>query len=94
MVFFDDCQDMVKRHLDDSLTHHNLTSANSINIARWLPQMFYFFTYKELKRKKELVFSCPSGISEISVPVSWLKARLTPTSLLASTNINDTVPRF
>jgi threonine synthase len=28
--------------LDDSLTHHNLTS-NSINIARWLPQMFYFF---------------------------------------------------
>jgi threonine synthase len=51
-----------KAFLDDSLTHHNLTSANSINIARWLPQMFYFFfTYKELKKKKELVFSCPSG---------------------------------
>jgi threonine synthase len=48
---------MVKKaFLDDSLTHHNLTSANSINIARWLPQMFYFFfAYKELK-KKELVF--------------------------------------
>jgi threonine synthase len=73
---------MVKKaFLDDSLTHHNLTSANSINIARWLPQMFYFFfAYKELKKEnKELVFSCPSGISEISVPA--IKARLTPTSL-------------
>jgi threonine synthase len=41
-----------KAFLDDSLTHHNLTSANSINIARWLPQMFYFFfAYKELKKK-------------------------------------------
>jgi len=40
-----------------------LTSANSINIARWLPQMFYFFfAYKALKKKnKKLVFSVPSG---------------------------------
>jgi hypothetical protein len=43
-----------KAFLDDSLTHHNLTSANSINIARWLPQMFYFFfAYKELKKRKQ-----------------------------------------
>jgi threonine synthase len=43
MVFFDDCQDMVKRaFLDDSLTHHNLTSANLINIAL-VATMFYFF---------------------------------------------------
>ncbi len=35
---FDDCQDMVKKaFLDENLAHHNLTSANSINIARWLP---------------------------------------------------------
>ena len=41
---FDDCQDMVKKaFLDDDLQHKNLTSANSINIARWLPQMFYAF---------------------------------------------------
>jgi len=41
---FDDCQDMVKKaFLDERLKHKNLTSANSINIARWLPQMFYFF---------------------------------------------------
>ncbi|MDG2433793.1 threonine synthase, partial [Flavobacterium sp.] len=61
---FDDCQDMVKRaFLDPSLKEHNLTSANSINIARWLPQMFYFFfAYKALKQHgKPLVFSCPSG---------------------------------
>ncbi len=60
---FDDCQDMVKKaFLDESLKHHNLTSANSINIARWLPQMFYFFfAYKALKKQnKPLVFSCPS----------------------------------
>jgi threonine synthase len=46
---------MVKKaFLDDSLTHHNLTSANSINIARWLPQMFYFFfAYKELKKENK-----------------------------------------
>jgi threonine synthase len=71
---------MVKKaFLDDSLTHHNLTSANSINIARWLPQMFYFFfAYKELKKKtRNWSFLVQVGISEISVPVSWLKARLT-----------------
>lgn len=40
---FDDCQDMVKKaFLDSDLKSNNLTSANSINIARWLPQMFYF----------------------------------------------------
>jgi hypothetical protein len=72
-----------KAFLDDSLTHHNLTSANSINIARWLPQMFYFFfAYKELKKEtRNWSFLVQVGISEISVPVSWLKARLTPTSL-------------
>ena len=50
---FDDCQDMVKRaFLDEELTSKmQLTSANSINVARWLPQMFYFFfAYKELHK--------------------------------------------
>ena len=41
---FDDCQDMVKKaFLDEELKTVNLTSANSINVARWLPQMFYYF---------------------------------------------------
>src|SRR5690606_32797734 len=61
---FDDCQDMVKQaFLDDDLKHKNLTSANSINVARWLPQMFYFFfAYKELKKHNlPLIVSVPSG---------------------------------
>ena len=62
---FDDCQDMVKRaFLDNEISStKELTSANSINIARWLPQMFYFmFAYKKLKQiNKQIVFSVPSG---------------------------------
>ena len=61
---FDDCQAMVKNaFLDkDLLTHMKLTSANSINVARWLPQLFYFlFAYKQVKTKgKEIIFSVPS----------------------------------
>ena len=51
---FDDCQNMVKTaFLDEELIQNmQLTSANSINVARWLPQMFYFlFAYKEMKSK-------------------------------------------
>lgn len=62
---FDDCQDMVKQaFLDHSITDHiQITSANSINVARWLPQMFYFFfAYQQLhKQHKNIVFSVPSG---------------------------------
>lgn len=62
---FDDCQDMVKRaFLDEELTRKmQLTSANSINVARWLPQMFYFFfAYKQLHKTHEnITFSVPSG---------------------------------
>ncbi|TBV26531.1 threonine synthase [Meridianimaribacter sp. CL38] len=62
---FDDCQAMVKRaFLDDTLTSKmQLTSANSINVARWLPQLFYFmFAYKQLhKNYDNIVFSVPSG---------------------------------
>ena len=46
---FDDCQDMVKKaFVDKTLTNKmRLTSANSINVARWLPQLLYFmFAYK------------------------------------------------
>jgi threonine synthase len=95
---FDDCQDMVKKaFLDESLKHHNLTSANSINIARWLPQMFYFFfAYKELKKQnKELVFSCPSGnFGNICAGIMAKKLGLPLLHFVASTNVNDTVPRF
>ena len=95
---FDDCQDMVKKaFLDESLKHKNLTSANSINIARWLPQMFYFFfAYKQLKsQNKALVFSCPSGnFGNICAGIMAKKLGLPIEHFVASTNANDTVPRF
>ena len=95
---FDDCQDMVKKaFLDESLSHKNLTSANSINIARWLPQMFYFFfAYKQLKsQNKPLVFSCPSGnFGNICAGIMAKKLGLPIEHFVASTNVNDTVPRF
>lgn len=95
---FDDCQDMVKRaFLDETLAHKNLTSANSINIARWLPQMFYFFfAYKALKsQNKPLIFSCPSGnFGNICAGIIAKKLGLPIEHFVASTNVNDTVPRF
>lgn len=95
---FDDCQDMVKKaFLDEDLKFKNLTSANSINIARWLPQMFYFFfAYKQLKKEnKPLVISCPSGnFGNICAGILAKKLGLSIEHFLASTNINDTVPEF
>ncbi|SHI51571.1 threonine synthase [Mesonia phycicola] len=95
---FDDCQAMVKKaFLDEELKEFNLTSANSINVARWLPQMFYyFFAYSELKKlKKKLVFSVPSGnFGNICAGMLAKKLGLPIEFFIASTNINDTVPQF
>jgi threonine synthase len=95
---FDDCQDMVKKaFLDADLKNKNLTSANSINIARWLPQMFYFFfAYKQLKAQhKKIVFSVPSGnFGNICSGIVAKKMGLPITHFIAATNSNDTVPRF
>ncbi|WP_298319358.1 threonine synthase [uncultured Aquimarina sp.] len=96
---FDDCQDMVKKaFLDESITDHmQLTSANSINIARWLPQLFYFvFAYKQLKSKgKEIVFSVPSGnFGNICAGIVAHKLGLPVKHFVAATNVNDTVVRY
>lgn len=95
---FDDCQDMVKKaFLDDELNSNNLTSANSINIARWLPQMFYFFfAYKQLKKNnKPMIVSCPSGnFGNICAGIIAKKLGLPIEHFVASTNANNTVPRF
>ncbi|MCB9201871.1 MAG: threonine synthase [Flavobacteriales bacterium] len=95
---FDDCQDMVKiAFLDEDFRELNLTSANSINIARWLPQMFYyFFAYKQLKHLgKELVVSVPSGnFGNICAGMLAQKMGLPIKQFIASTNINDTVPNY
>ncbi|MDA8763703.1 threonine synthase [Flavobacteriaceae bacterium] len=95
---FDDCQEMVKTaFLDASLSSINLTSANSINVARWLPQMFYYFiAYRALKSKnKKLVFSVPSGnFGNICAGIMGQQMGLPIDHFLASTNVNDAVPRF
>lgn len=95
---FDDCQDMVKRaFLDPDLAACHLTSANSINVARWLPQMFYYFiAYRELKKSgKPLTIACPSGnFGNICAGIMAKRMGLPITRFVAATNVNDTVPRF
>ncbi|MUU77284.1 threonine synthase [Winogradskyella endarachnes] len=96
---FDDCQDMVKRaFMDKELTSKmQLTSANSINIARWLPQLFYFmFTYKQLKSKhKDIAFSVPSGnFGNICAGMVAQKLGLPVKHFIASNNANDTVVNY
>ncbi|RLD28057.1 MAG: threonine synthase [Bacteroidetes bacterium] len=96
---FDDCQDMVKTaFLDAELTNRmQLTSANSINIARWLPQMFYFFfAYKQLHNKhKKIVFSIPSGnFGNICAGMMAQQLGLPIHHFVASNNKNDVVTEY
>lgn len=96
---FDDCQDMVKRaFLDEELTNTmQLTSANSINVARWLPQMFYFFfAYKQLhKTHKDIVFSVPSGnFGNICAGMMAQQLGLPIRHFIASNNENNVVTEY
>ncbi|WP_339724982.1 threonine synthase [Maribacter stanieri] len=96
---FDDCQAMVKNAFLDKelLDEMKLTSANSINVARWLPQLFYFlFAYKQVKSKgKEIVFSVPSGnFGNICAGLVAQRLGMPVKHFIASTNVNDTVPQF
>lgn len=96
---FDDCQRMVKTaFLDAGITDHKkLTSANSINVARWLPQLFYFlFAYKQAKSKgKKIVFSVPSGnFGNICAGMVAQKLGMPVKHFVASTNVNNVVPKF
>ena len=96
---FDDCQAMVKRaFLDREITDFiQLTSANSINVARWLPQMFYFaFAYKQLENKaRKLVFSTPSGnFGNICAGMMAQRLGLPVSHFIAATNANRVVPNF
>lgn len=94
---FDDCQKMVKKaFVDKELNNQfNLTSANSINVARWLPQsLYYFYAYKKLK-SKNLVFSVPSGnFGNICAGIVARELGLPIKHFIASTNVNDTIPRY
>ncbi|PCJ93267.1 MAG: threonine synthase [Flavobacteriaceae bacterium] len=96
---FDDCQKMVKTaFLDSDLTNHmKLTSANSINVARWLPQLLYFlFAYKQAKSKgREIIFSVPSGnFGNICAGMVAQKLGMPVKHFIAATNVNDVVPNY
>ncbi|HTN21249.1 MAG TPA: threonine synthase [Pelobium sp.] len=96
---FDDCQALVKKAFHDAELNAklNLTSANSINISRLIPQMFYYAnTYARLKNEfKDLIFVTPSGnFGNIAAGMIAYKMGLTVKKFIAATNSNDIVPQY
>jgi threonine synthase len=90
---FDDCQNLVKlSFLDNELNNSfRLTSANSINIARLIPQSFYYFeAFKQLKNNVPPVFSIPSGnLGNLTAGLFAKKMGLPVLKFIAASNIND-----
>ncbi len=96
---FDDCQALVKQaFLDQTLrTRLSLSSANSINIARLIPQIFYYWeAYKQVYRKgKPVVFVVPSGnFGNLTAGLIAQKMGLPVQHFVAATNANDIVPKY
>jgi threonine synthase len=96
---FDDCQKLVKEaFLDQSLTNKfTLASANSINIARLIPQSFYYMnTYARLKeRGLPVVFSVPSGnFGNLSAGAIAMRLGMPVDAFVAATNLNNVVPNY
>jgi len=96
---FDDCQQMVKAIFADVELNKRikLTSANSINVARWLPQQFYYFyLWKQWKDKANPpVVSVPSGnFGNICAGLLAQRSGLPIQHFIAACNVNDTVPEF
>lgn len=96
---FDDCQRLVKEAFNDRLlsSRLQLTSANSINIGRLIGQLFYYFIGYGLlgAKNQEVIFSVPSGnFGNLTAGLIAKKMGLPITKFIASTNANDSVPRF
>jgi threonine synthase len=96
---FDDCQKLVKTaFLDADLRNKmNLASANSINIARLIPQAFYYaYAYSRLKKHElPIVFSVPSGnFGNLSAGVIAYKMGMPVKHFVAATNVNNVVPHY
>ncbi len=96
---FDDCQQMVKNAFADIEINKKifLTSANSINVARWLPQQFYyFFAYKQWPEKENPpVISVPSGnFGNICAGMLANKSGLPVQRFIAACNANDVITKY
>jgi threonine synthase len=96
---FDDCQQLVKQAFADELLNEKLflTSANSINIARWLSQQFYyFFAYQQWKDKENPpVISVPSGnFGNICAGLLAHHSGLPVKHFIAACNANDVVTEY
>ena len=96
---FDDCQALVKKAFLDKELNANirLSSANSINIARLIPQSFYYFeAFKQIENKaNDLVFCVPSGnFGNLTAGLLAQKMGLPVNRFIAATNINDIVPLY
>jgi threonine synthase len=96
---FDDCQRIAKQLLADKElnSRHKLTSANSINIARLIPQSFYYFeAYARLKHLgKPIVICVPSGnFGNLTGGLLAKKMGLPIDHFVAATNANDIVPHY
>lgn len=95
---FDDCQRLVKAAFADKelMSQVRLTSANSINIGRLLPQMFYYFAaWAALDVETEVDFSVPSGnFGNLTAGVLAKRMGLPVRRFIAATNVNDAVPEY
>lgn len=96
---FDDCQQMVKQAFADSELNSKLflTSANSINVARWLPQqVYYFYAWQQWKDKTAPpVISVPSGnFGNICAGLLAHKSGLPVKHFIAACNVNDVVSEY
>ena len=96
---FDDCQQMVKHAFTDGELnkHLFLTSANSINVARWLPQqVYYFLAYKQWADKNNPpVIAVPSGnFGNICAGILAHISGLPVKHFIAACNANDVIPSF
>ena len=95
---FDDCQDLVKQAFSDpGLAHLNLTSANSINFGRILPQsVYYVYAYGRLAEPgEEIVFSVPSGNFGDALGCEYARRMGLPVRMLVMpTNENDEFPDY
>lgn len=95
---FDDCQRLVKEAFTDNevTARRFLTSANSINVARWLPQQFYYFlALRQWKQEQPPVIAVPSGnFGNICAGLLAMQSGLPVQHFIAACNVNDVVSPY